>query len=80
LLQADLNDKASLVKAMSGSYAVYAVTNYWEKADSEREIQQGKNLADAAQETGIQHYIWSTLHNVKERRFPPIHAPQVLVR
>lgn len=71
--QADLNDKASLVKAIIGSYAVFAVTNYWEKADAELEIQQGKNLADAAKEAGIRHYIWSTLHNVKERKYPSLH-------
>lgn len=33
---------------MRGSFAVFGVTNYWEQADSDHEIQQGKNLADAA--------------------------------
>ena len=46
--QADLDDKASLVKAMQGSYAVFGVTNYWEHIDAESEVRQGKNLADAA--------------------------------
>lgn len=46
--QADLNDKASIVEALKGSYAVFAVTNYWEKMDDKLEVQQGKNLADAA--------------------------------
>ncbi|KAH7027706.1 NmrA-like family protein [Microdochium trichocladiopsis] len=67
VVAADLNDKASLVKAMKDSYAVFAVTNYWEKADADLEIKQGKDLADAAKETGVQHYIWSTLYNVSER-------------
>lgn len=53
---------------------MFAVTNYWEKADAELEIQQGKNLADAAKEAGIRHYIWSTLHNVKERKYPSLHT------
>ena len=48
LLKADINDKASIIKAISGSYAVFAVTNYWEHLDMELEIQQGKNIADAA--------------------------------
>lgn len=48
LFQADMNDKASLQKAMEGSAAVYALTNYWEKMDADLELQQGKNLADAA--------------------------------
>lgn len=48
MVSADLNDQASLAKAMTGAYAVFAVTNYWETLDDKLEIQQGKNLADAA--------------------------------
>jgi hypothetical protein len=33
---------------MSGAYAVFGVTNYWERMEGEYEVQQGKNLADAA--------------------------------
>ncbi|KAK0615713.1 NmrA-like family-domain-containing protein [Bombardia bombarda] len=66
VVSADLNDKASLVEAFKGSYAVFGVTNYWEKMSADLEIQQGKNLADAAKETGVQHFIWSSLLNIKE--------------
>ena len=62
-----MNDKASLVKVMTGAAAVYAVTNYWEKMDHSLEIQQGKNLVDAAKETGVQQFIWSSLFNVSKR-------------
>lgn len=65
-MQADLNDKPSLVKAMTGAAAVFTMTNYWEKMDMELEIQQGKNLADAAKEAGVNHYIWSSLLNVNK--------------
>lgn len=69
-----MDDKSSLVKAMTGSYAVFAVTNYWEKLDMKLEIEQGKALADAAKETGVKHFIWSSLFNVTEREFsPPFH-------
>jgi uncharacterized protein YbjT (DUF2867 family) len=64
-----LNDKATLVAAMKGASAVFAVTNYWEKLDAKLEIQQGKNLVDAAKETGVQHFVWSTLYNVNKRKF-----------
>lgn len=37
-----------MLAAFKGVYAVFAVTNYWEKMDMELEIEQGKNLADAA--------------------------------
>jgi uncharacterized protein YbjT (DUF2867 family) len=49
---------------MAGASAVFAVTNYWEHLDKQREITQGKNLVDAAQATGVSHFIWSSLPNV----------------
>ncbi|KAH9906519.1 putative NmrA-like family domain-containing protein 1 [Xylariomycetidae sp. FL2044] len=66
VVAADLNDKDSLVKAMTGSYAVFAVTNYWEKLDAKLEVQQGKNIADAAKEAGVQHLIWSSLLDINK--------------
>jgi hypothetical protein len=36
----------------------------WEKADYEIDVAQGKNLADASKEAGVQHLIWSSLPNV----------------
>ncbi|KAF3764519.1 hypothetical protein M406DRAFT_42669 [Cryphonectria parasitica EP155] len=66
MVSADLNDKASLVRAMKGAYAIFAVTNYWEKMDMQLDIDQGKNLADAAKENGVQHYVWSSLLNINK--------------
>lgn len=43
-----MNSKESLEKALKGAYAVFAVTNYWEKMDEELEIRQGKLVADVA--------------------------------
>jgi uncharacterized protein YbjT (DUF2867 family) len=40
------------------------VTNYWEKMDAKLEVQQGKNIVDAAQEANIQHLIWSSAIDV----------------
>ena len=37
-----------MVKAVQGSDVVYGVTNYWEKMDDKEELQQGKNIVDAA--------------------------------
>ena len=58
-----------MLAAFKGAYAVFAVTNYWEKMDYDLEVQQGKNLADAALESGVQHFIWSSLRNVTERSY-----------
>ncbi|CAJ2510057.1 Uu.00g059570.m01.CDS01 [Anthostomella pinea] len=74
--QGDMNDTESLVKAMKGSHTVFANTNYWEACDKAGEVQQGKNLADAAKEAGVQHYIWSTLENVNKQtngRLPDVY-------
>lgn len=69
--QANLNDKASVLKATEGSHTVFAVTDYWQGAglDKNVEIQQGKNLANAAKEAGVQHFIYSSLLNIKSRKF-----------
>ncbi|KAJ6191608.1 hypothetical protein N7519_001629 [Penicillium mononematosum] len=66
IVAADLNDKASLVKAFTGATAAFGVTNYWETMSIEAEIQQGRNLVDAAKESAVSHFIWSSLLNVKK--------------
>lgn len=48
MVAADVDDKASLVSAMKGAYGVFAVTDYWASMNMAKEIQQGKNIADAA--------------------------------
>ncbi|KAH8744838.1 NmrA-like family protein [Diaporthe sp. PMI_573] len=62
---ADANDKASLLAALKGSTAVFSMTTTgntdWGQADIELELQQGRNLADAAKEAGVRQYIWSSL-------------------
>jgi uncharacterized protein YbjT (DUF2867 family) len=72
VVEADLNNVSSLRAAFAGSYAIFAVTNFFEppfpNVDAsealERESTQGINLAKAAATTEtLQHYIWSTLPN-----------------
>lgn len=67
VVEADLNDKQSLIKAFTGSHTIFAVTNFWEKLSKTVEVEQGKNVADACKEIGnIQHLIWSSLANATE--------------
>jgi len=42
------------------------VTDYWSSLSIDKEVQQGKNMADAAHEVGVKHYIWSTLLDVNK--------------
>ncbi|KAI9805065.1 MAG: hypothetical protein M1825_000899 [Sarcosagium campestre] len=57
----DTNSIDSLKKALVGAYAVFGVTNYWDKPDKALEIKQGKNIADAAKAAGVQHMILFTV-------------------
>lgn len=69
VVQADLNDLNSLIKAFKGSSAIYGVTDFFEPFAKhgpvkavELEIAQGTNIAKAAAATEtLEHYIWSTL-------------------
>ena len=62
--QADLNDQTSLTKAVDGSHGMFAMTNFWEKANPATEVQRGKNVADACKKASIQLLMWSRLINV----------------
>lgn len=63
LVSADLDDVQSLTKAFKGAHGAFCVTNYWEHFDTEKEIQQAKNLAQASKDAGVKHVVWSTLEN-----------------
>jgi len=64
VVQGDINDEEALRRIIGGSTAVFAVTNYWEKASKELEYKQGTSMADIAQEVGVEHFIWSSLPHV----------------
>ncbi|KAJ6584327.1 hypothetical protein B0H19DRAFT_1216678 [Mycena capillaripes] len=61
--KADLMDKASMVEAMRESEAVFGLTNYFEPTifpgNPTGEIEQGKNLVDAAKEAGVIFFVFS---------------------
>jgi len=70
VVQADLDDQASLERAFAGVHGVFAVTNFWEHFSPEKEKAQARNMAEAAQAAGVQHVIWSTLEDT--RRWVPL--------
>lgn len=70
LVQADLDDEASLRRAFDGAPSVFAVTNFWEHLSADKEVEQAANIARAAKATGVEHLIWSTLEDT--RRFVPL--------
>jgi uncharacterized protein YbjT (DUF2867 family) len=56
----DMDDRASLERAVDGAYAVFSVQNFWETG-FQREIDQGVRLADTAQAAGVQHFVYSSV-------------------
>src|SRR5215470_2624437 len=64
VVQADLDDPASLKRAVHNCTAVFGVTNFWEAYF--REYDQGVNLIDAAAEAGVGHLVLSTLPSAKK--------------
>ncbi|NXH14514.1 NMRL1 protein, partial [Bucco capensis] len=66
LVKADQDDESSLEQALAGAYGAFIVTNFWEHCSKEKEITQGKRLADLAKRLGLCHVVYSGLENVKE--------------
>ena len=56
----DLEEPASLQGAVRGVYGVYSVQDFW-MVGARREVQQGKNLADAARQARVEHLVYSSV-------------------
>jgi uncharacterized protein YbjT (DUF2867 family) len=66
VVQADLDDEASLAKAFAGAHGVYGVTNYWQLFSVDKEQHQATNIARAAKKANVRHVIWSTLEDTRK--------------
>ena len=66
VVKADLDDVESLTRAFQGAHGAYCVTNFWEHFSAEKEHQQARNLAAAADAAGVKHVIWSTLEDTRK--------------
>jgi len=56
----DLDDPASLQRALAGVWGAYAVQNTWE-AGVDKEEEQGKRFAELARKAGVQHFVYSSV-------------------
>ncbi|MFI5709607.1 NmrA/HSCARG family protein [Kribbella sp. NPDC051620] len=74
VVEADLDDEASLRKAFDGAHGAYVVTNYWvertpeeeaARTRAEMELEQADNAARALKDAGVAHVIWSTLEDTR---------------
>ncbi|PWT89636.1 MAG: NmrA/HSCARG family protein [Acidobacteria bacterium] len=60
VLSGDLEDPGSLERATRGAYGIYSIQDYW-SVGARREVLQGKNLADAAKNAHVEHFVYSSV-------------------
>jgi uncharacterized protein YbjT (DUF2867 family) len=60
IVEGDLDDEASLDRAIAGAWGVFAVQNTWE-AGVEKEEEQGKRFARVAKKHGVPHFVYSSV-------------------
>ncbi|MCX7358063.1 MAG: NmrA family NAD(P)-binding protein [Alphaproteobacteria bacterium] len=75
VVQGDLSDQASIDRAFEGVHGAYCVTFFWAHMSPEREMEEARTLAVAAQRGGVQHVVWSTLEDT--RKWVPLESDQM---
>jgi len=70
VVEADVDDIASLRRAFTGAYGAFCVTFFWAHMSAEKETADARALAQAAKDAGVKHVIWSTLEDT--RKFVPL--------
>src|SRR5207244_11585741 len=70
VVKGDLDDDATLRRALAGAWGVFGVQNTWE-AGVEREEAQGKRLATLAREAGVEHYVYTSVGSAHKRTGVP---------
>jgi len=66
MVQADLDDAASLAAAFDGAHIIYAMTDFWQSMSAEIETEQGKRIVNAAENVPqLEHFVWASLPDGK---------------
>ena len=78
VVQGDMGDAASLRPIFAGTYGVYSVQNPF-ISGPEAEVKQGKNVADIAAETGVQHFVYGSAGIGKKGTHVPSWETKLLV-
>ncbi|KAK4041234.1 putative family transcriptional regulator protein [Parachaetomium inaequale] len=68
VIAADMNSQSSLASALKGTHTLFLVTlpDVVTGAAPGTEFENGKNVADAARDAGVQHIVFSSLINVTD--------------
>jgi uncharacterized protein YbjT (DUF2867 family) len=70
VVQADVDDPASLRRAFAGAHGAYCVTFFWAHMKPEQELAEARSMATAAKAARVPHVVWSTLEDT--RRLVPL--------
>src|ERR1700675_4192668 len=63
VVEADLDRPETLKAAFEGAYGVFLVTNFREAGTDE--LKQAAAAVHAAKDSGVKHFVWSTLPDVE---------------
>ena len=64
--QGDLEDPDSIARAAVGVYGIYSVQDFW-AVGAKREVEQGKNVANAAKKGDIKHFVYSSVGGAERK-------------
>jgi len=75
VVAADVDDADAVARAMQGAYGAYCVTFFWAHFSPQRELAEARGMASAAEASGVQHVVWSTLEDT--RRWMSLDDPRM---
>jgi uncharacterized protein YbjT (DUF2867 family) len=66
IVQGDLDDEATLRRALAGAWGVFSVQNTGETGVERQEI-QGKRLVTLARKAGVGHFVYTSVRSADKR-------------
>jgi uncharacterized protein YbjT (DUF2867 family) len=60
VVQGDMEDRFAMDRVLEGAHGVFSVQNFWETG-YDREVKQGKTVADAAKAADVEHFVYSSV-------------------
>jgi len=67
VVAANVDDVESLKQAFAGAHGAFCVTFFWDHFSPDKEKAQAKAMAEAAKAAGVEHVVWSTLEDTRQR-------------
>uniref|UniRef100_A0A8D0B3K4 NmrA-like family domain-containing protein 1 n=1 Tax=Salvator merianae TaxID=96440 RepID=A0A8D0B3K4_SALMN len=75
VVKASLDDEQSLEAALAEAFAAFLVTDFWDHLSKEREVAQGKRVANLAKRLGLSYVVFSGLENVQKLTAGRVEVP-----